>query len=211
MQENSKTTSSKKFGKLTKEAKYLLGQYKLSLSKINEEKTPPYIKAEDILGPVAFFYERIRVALDYKGDNLLRRNAIERIVRRLIWERPGEETRHLALNLIKELTWARYLENNSFPEVKVDLIEKVLDRYFQVIRFASDYSESRSSEVKTKEWFLQTASSEIEEIIHPDLYFDYCITNAMFAWFKQEFVWMDTDLSKVEKSKNDLFRYIFRM
>lgn len=44
-------------------------------------------KVSQVLGSLAFLYERVRNTLDYKGDHLLRRNAIERILKRQIWEK----------------------------------------------------------------------------------------------------------------------------
>ena len=45
------------------------------------------INVSEVLGGLARFYEKIRTTVEYKGEHLLRRNAIERILKRLIWEK----------------------------------------------------------------------------------------------------------------------------
>ncbi|EKD63982.1 MAG: hypothetical protein ACD_51C00113G0002, partial [uncultured bacterium] len=46
----------------------------------------PAIRVSEVLGTIAHIYERIRNIVEYKGEHVLRRNAIERILRRLLWE-----------------------------------------------------------------------------------------------------------------------------
>ena len=41
------------------------------------------IKVSEVFGGIARLYERLRTTVEYKGEHLLRRNAIERIIRRL--------------------------------------------------------------------------------------------------------------------------------
>src|SRR3989344_7526426 len=47
--------------------------------------TTPTIHVGEVLGSVSFLYEKARNAIDYKGEHLLRRNAIERILKRNYW------------------------------------------------------------------------------------------------------------------------------
>ena len=87
------------------------------------------IKVSDVLGSIAHLYEKIRNVVEYKGEHVLRRNAIERILKRLLWERSHHDTDHLSQVLIRELIWARYLPNDTVPKTKIKDISKVIKKY----------------------------------------------------------------------------------
>ena len=60
---------------------------------------------------LAVLYEKIRTAIEYREEHLLRRAAIERIIkRRLILNENG---RGIAEYLVREILWAKYLPENS--------------------------------------------------------------------------------------------------
>ncbi|MFA4834081.1 MAG: hypothetical protein WC619_04540, partial [Patescibacteria group bacterium] len=40
------------------------------------------IKVSEVISKMAFYYEKIRNSVDYKEENLLRKNAVERILKR---------------------------------------------------------------------------------------------------------------------------------
>jgi hypothetical protein len=116
------TKTENKTPELSGEALGLLKQYREGNLAQSFGSVGDNIKVSQVLGPLAFFYERVRNALDYKGEHLVRRNAIERILRRQIWERKSYDPADLAGTLIKELIWARYLKNDSVPKRKLKVI-----------------------------------------------------------------------------------------
>ena len=76
----------------------------------------------------AFLYEKMRNAVEFREEHLIRRAAVERMIkRRLILNENG---RNLAEPLIKELLWARYYENNTLGEEKIGEIQTIIDKYF---------------------------------------------------------------------------------
>jgi hypothetical protein len=52
----------------------------------NVKNSHETIKVGTSLSFVVYLYEQVRNVIDNKSDHLLRRNAIERILRRLLWE-----------------------------------------------------------------------------------------------------------------------------
>lgn len=186
-------------GMLSEEASELISIYELETRKIEKGKSKSAIKVGEVMGSVAFVYERIRNALDYKGEHLLRRNAIERILRRQIWERPGRGVDNIANALIKELIWARYLKNEHILKTKIEEVSRVIEKHFRVLALITDFIADRGEARKTREWFLGAASCEIEEILDPRLFSIYALNNAMFSWFKKAFDWED-NLSEKEKN-----------
>lgn len=186
-------------GILSKEAFELINVYEQETRKIETKENKSTIKVGEVLGSVAFAYERVRNALDYKGEHLLRRNAIERILRRQIWERPGRDVDNIAGALIKELIWARYLRNEYISKTKVKEVAEVIEKHFRISALATDLITDRGEARRTREWFLSTTSCEIEEILDPVLFSIYALNNAMFSWFRKAFEWED-NLSEEEKN-----------
>lgn len=112
----------------------------------------------------AFTYEKIRNSIEYRDDHLIRRAAIERILkRRLLLNAEGK---NVAEPIIKELLWARYLKNSSISETKIPLIQKIVNKYLLLRRELVPGRPAR--EVKNLEQFiLDCLSCEIEETLAP--------------------------------------------
>lgn len=191
-----------KLGILSPEAEILLIQYKKILAKEQAGSAEPNIEVSQVLAPVAFLYERVRNAVDYKREHLLKRNAIERILRRQIWERPGRDTDKLTQVLVRELTWARYIKNDSVPKSKVKEISRVIEKYLNIFYLIGKKTKKEDRLSKASElrgWFFGVASCEIEEIIDPDIHYLDILNYPVFLWFKKHFDWQGGGLSEKDK------------
>ncbi|HNX11115.1 MAG TPA: hypothetical protein PKI61_03150 [bacterium] len=138
-----------------------------------EDDDIPRIHVSQIVSRLSFIYEKIRVAVDYDEDHLLRKNAIKRILKRQILiegvlrDYDGEEiTRHLLTELIQ----AGYLENNKIPETKIGEVTDLLDKYIKLRHyFKESYPINNLSNKENKErtavinWIISLAATEIEE------------------------------------------------
>lgn len=186
---------------------WIFTPYTLSfLNKLEERlkkdgsQSQTYISVSEVLGGLARLYERIRNLVEYKGEHVLRRNAIERILKRLVWEkesvRTGLDERRVSESLIKELIWARYLANDSIPEDKISVIEKVISKYLFIFKDLENFP-SQVSASKIRDWIWGIASSEIEDTLEPSYREIY--VNLMSEWFKDNFDWSDKGLSQHEK------------
>lgn len=120
-------------------------------------------------------YEKARNALEYRADNLVRRAAIERILKRLTLLYKNPDT--VAENLLTELKWARYLDRNQAKGSKKAELSKILSKYIL-------YSGSIPHE-----WIIKIASAEIEE--HFDLNKDY----SQFTFFAFQAVKQKVDIT----------------
>lgn len=102
---------------------------------------------------LAQVYERARNALEYRADNLVRRAAIERILkRRALLNR---DPKSLAEKLLIELKWAKYLSIEEVKAAKKQELEKILEKYMVQVQSAVP-----------AEWVIKIASSEIEELFN---------------------------------------------
>ena len=161
-------------------------------------------KVGDTFSSVASFYERIRYTVDYKKENLLRRNAIERIVKRLLWEKGEGNLLSLSETLVKELIWAKYVKNDYYPVRKVAEISAIIAKYlFLSTRFEKGW----------KDWLVGVASCEIEESLDPSIVSYDVFSMAIESWFKKNFEWAGDGLDEVEKENQlaiAIHRSLFR-
>lgn len=155
----------------------------------------PKIQVSSLVSRVAFFYEKIRNAVDYEEEHLVRKNAIARILRRqvmiegvLIKDAKTEEiTRHL----MEELIRGGYLPNNAIPETKIGEIAVILEKYIRVKNFlsakiapslslktdinkATDLLNEKNHLIR---WLMDLAACEIEENLAPDLVKQIIVNN----------------------------------
>jgi len=80
---------------------------------------------------LARVYEKARNALEYRADNLIRRAAIERILRRRILL--NKNPKSLSENLLTELKWAKYLSLEEIKKAKKDDLERILAKYISYL------------------------------------------------------------------------------
>lgn len=105
---------------------------------------------------ISVLYEKLRNAVEYREEHLLRKGAIIRILRRqLLLEKDPFVISH---NLIRELIAARYLPNETLPETLVDDAAEVIQKY-QAIERAEIGSE------KHLKWVLGVIATELEEVL----------------------------------------------
>jgi len=121
------------------------------------------IRVNEIISKMSFFYEKIRNAVDYKDEHLLRKNAIERILKRMILM-GNQEPEEMSKTLIIELIRAGYLDNNQIPERKIGEIALIIERFFKLHKLilAAGKKEKEESD-KIKHWITNLAATNIEE------------------------------------------------
>lgn len=165
------------------------------------------IKVSELLGKLARLYERVRNTVEYKGEHVLRRNAIERILRRLVWEQQtalapkpllvsGIDVNHIAETLLKELVRARYLPNSTIPTSKIGEVERVIEKYLYLLKQLKNLPSSIPV-AKSTDWIWGVASSEIEDLVDPsnrELY-----VRLMYDWFVSYFDWGEADIPESER------------
>jgi len=128
------------------------------------------IVVSELVSKMAFYYEKIRNSVDYEEEHLLRKNAIERILKRQIVIEGAVTIKKInsydvAKHLLTELIRASYLLNNFIPESKINEISKVIDRYLKL----KEYSLQKLQRYEIKErnnlsnWIIALMASDIEE------------------------------------------------
>lgn len=113
----------------------------------------------------AIIYEKLRNAIEYREDHLMRRAAIERIVKRRLMLNPegvGE-----AVNVVRELLWARYFSNGSLGGHDLLVIQDIIDKYM-VIKRAVIAGRPVDTQQYLAEFLTQMMTCEIEETLSPE-------------------------------------------
>lgn len=145
----------------------------------------PKIKVSTLISKLAFFYEKVRNAVDYDEEHLLRKNAIARILRRQVLIEGAlkeTDTEKIATHLLTELIRASYLPNNTIPEVKIHETALLLGKYILLknrlvlkinsnISIHSDINKAKdliNQKNNLISWILSLAACEIEENLAPN-------------------------------------------
>ena len=154
--------------------------YNDQTKKEESNDSEPKIRVSELISRLAFFYEKIRNAVDYDEENLIRKNAIARILRRhVIIEGTVKDvdSEGLANYLLIELIRGGYLPNNQIPETRIKEVAILLNKYLslkeQLIKKINSSLgrkvDLRQAEILVKEknkvirWILSIAACEIEE------------------------------------------------
>lgn len=124
---------------------------------------PPPLPPEDgrisvhaAVSRISVVYEKLRNAVDYREEHLLRKSAIDRILRRqLVLE---ADPYLISSNLIRELIAARYLPNDTLPE-------SLIDDAALVIRKLQAVSSMKLGDDKYQEWLRRIIACELEELL----------------------------------------------
>ncbi|OIN95172.1 hypothetical protein COS81_00565 [candidate division WWE3 bacterium CG06_land_8_20_14_3_00_42_16] len=152
----------------------------------------PALKVSRATSLVAFLYEKFRSALEYQEEHLLRRWAIERILRRRLTFKSSSE--NLAYMLIRELIWSRYLHLKDVTEEMIEKTDRVLQKYFSILEQRKNYHLKTQSSATVFDWIISLASTEIDgQLVSSKktgaiLEFTYSWFNPRFEieWIKKE-------------------------
>jgi len=135
-------------------------------AKVHESEV---IVVDEVAARVASFYEKIRGIVDWREEHLLRKTAIERVLKRrslldgrLLLEEDGKDA---AEQFLKELIRGGHFPNGQIPIDKIERIRQILNKYIFILNKSSTGNDKSKSSLK--KWFLPIASYEIEETVAP--------------------------------------------
>jgi len=126
---------------------------------IFENASGSKVMINESIGKAAFYYEKLRNAIDYQDEHLFLKNAIKRILKRRTFL--GSKGNGTAL--LKELVWAKYFENDYLPLELADEIDSILRKY----AFFRENAEMSAVKINSSGLFMGYAACEIEELLSP--------------------------------------------
>ena len=167
------TTSGKQTRKQLSTMAKLIKDYQEAILK-SESAGGPFIHVDEIASKVAILYERIRQVVDWKEEHLIRRGAINRILKRkMIPELSGlssrQEVGKMAESLVLELIRGAHFSNGEIPQQKVIAVQKALEKYVYLLKKApfNPTPSGLKKRVNFFDWLLEITACEIEEILDP--------------------------------------------
>jgi len=129
----------------------LIEEYGLWRKETEVREEEGVISVDEVVARVASFYEKIRGIVDWRGEHLLRKTAIERILkRRFVVHKIDED---FAENFLSELVRGGHFPNNRISLDKIDEIQAMIEKY----AFITERAQS--------DWILSIAAVEIEEAL----------------------------------------------
>jgi hypothetical protein len=137
----------------------------------------PCVKVNLVVSKPAFWYEKLRSAVDYREDHLLKKAAIFRHLKRFLFlERRHEK---VAEHLVQELIRARYVPNESVAESTVEEIDAIINKYLWLIYKIKEQNFKKLPR-KWVDEIIEICSAEIEKKLGANLR-DEALLKAMFA------------------------------
>ncbi len=183
---------------------------KIFWAKEQEQKAKPAtIYVDEIASKLAVFYEKIRKITDWKEEHLLRRAAIERILKRKLISEisgvnllPNAQPEKIAEPLIKELIRGGHFPNDSIPREKIGHVEQSLGKYIYLME---NNPLTTSTQVKKKinlyNWIIEIVACEIEEILDPAWKENFLLNFMARAMNKRIQLSPEIELSQQEKEQ----------
>ncbi|MBI2042338.1 MAG: hypothetical protein HYT21_01095 [Candidatus Nealsonbacteria bacterium] len=158
----------------------LLQNYQIWHQSLQRKEGIPVIHVDEVASRVAAFYEKIRGVMDWREEHLLKKTAVERMLKRRFFLKKVDE--EIAKPLVHELIRAGHFANDSIPEEKVLLVQKSINKYAFIIENAAHADEK--TKINLSDWLLGIAACEIDEILYPPLKQEYMM-EFMFEQMKE--------------------------
>ncbi len=144
-----------------------------ALKSINVKPKPDEFSKLSVSQTVSFFaifYEKVRNAVEYREDHLIRRAAIERILKRRFMLNP--QGKGEAENLIREIMWARYFDNESLGTEDIKNIQNIINKYVLIKKKIINGRTSNTQQFLSQ-FIYDLMTCEIEEALSPDTALKY--------------------------------------
>ncbi len=175
-----------------------------NLQKIKKKPLPDEFSRISVSQTVSFLailYEKLRNAVEYREEHLIRRAAIERIVKRRLSLNPQGQGE--AENIIRELLWARYFPNESLSSYDVRQVQEIIDKYLYVRGLVIN---GRGDKIKfyLSQFLLDLLTSEIEEKLSPQK----ANQISLFSFFIYQVLRKKIKIKGVSQSQQDAYFYV---
>jgi len=184
---------------LSQETKNLIKNYKNYRQLLQPKEGVLTIHVDEIASKVASFYEKIRGVVEWREEHLLRKTAIERILkRRLLLKKSGEV---IAEAFIQELIRGGHFPNDIIEETKIETVQKIIDKYLFIIENSSSFEGRTKTHIYN--WITGLASCEIEETLSPPLK-EKIMMEYMMELMKERARIITSRKSKIEISEEEI-------
>ncbi len=149
---------------LSQQTQKLIQKYQTWQDSLQPKPEIPTIHVDEVASAVAAFYEKIRGVVDWREEHLMRRAAIERMLkRRLLLTKDSQE---VAEPLTLELIRSGHFPNDRIPETVISQVKKIIEKYVFILENAPP-APAEKMKAQLYDWLLSIAACEIEEELIP--------------------------------------------
>lgn len=186
----------------------LIKQYQQGLQAQKLPEGVPTIHVDEVASKVAALYEKIRQIIDWKEEHLIRRTAIERILKRmLLSEISGAllvsdlDSGEIAESLVAELVRGGHFPNDAVPRSKIAEVERVLAKCIYILGNCPEKDTLSGSKkaIDLYHWLLPIAACEVETVLAPPVREEAlieCMTTLV-----AKAIWVDSDYALPDAEK----------
>ncbi len=133
-----------------------ISKFVASLSCGKTASNEAVVPSHDAVARLARIYELARNAIDYRAEHLVRRAAIERILRRqIIFTKDSDKLANL---LLQEIHWAAYISESDWQTANRKILSEILKSYLDV------WDEPEVNQ----DWLVGLISAHIEDALSPN-------------------------------------------
>lgn len=165
--------------------------------KISFPKNAEKIKLSQLVSKLGFFYEKFRNVVDYHEEHLVRRNSLERLLKRQILLLQEKKAENISQTLIYEFIRAGYLPNDTLPETIINDIAIQLEKYLIFLDRIDKHKPPKKK--KLTAWIISQAAAEINEALSPDEK-ENAMVNFMYSHLVEHLAFLNNRTEKKEKN-----------
>lgn len=133
-----------------------------------------------LVAKAATYYEKVRYLVDFKEDHMVRRNALERIIKRKTVIEGGEAS---GISLLQELASGQYIGEEIVTEEMGRAIDAIISRFVRLEKAPNEISS------RDRKRLISFAATEIEHAIHPlEHTADHSLVDAFYETMRSSIV-----------------------
>jgi len=148
----------------TGESEWLIQQFSRDWNR-QAPKDAPKIKLHQLVSKLGLFYEKLRNAIDYKEEYLIRRTSLKRLLNRQIKFLSEKDPVNISQTVIFEFIRARYLPNDALPESDIETSAIIIAKYLMLIKHVAQ--NPMPDKVKAVDWLIDLLVCELDEFLFP--------------------------------------------
>jgi len=179
----------------------MINAYLVGLRTPKEIKGPK-LKVDHLVSKVSSAYEKVRNAIEYQEEHLIRRSAIERGIKRRWQSKKSADV--IAKSLVLDLIRGRYLPNDNLSETTLEDVTKIINKYIHFANLLKHYIEDRQEKENIIFWMISFCACELEDLFSPNIK-DRAMIAGMYEVFHE---YIDFAKQKITSQEKDVQIYI---
>jgi hypothetical protein len=150
---------------ISQKTKELVQAYQGWFSSLQAKEKKSTISVDEVALKVAVFYEKIREIVDWREEHLIKKSAIERVLKRRLFLLNDKE--NIAEPLILELIRGGHFPNGKIDDSKIKEVNKIINKYVYILEKVPQGTDKQKNRFNS--WLLEIAACEIEETLSPPI------------------------------------------